>query len=162
MAQKQGSTLIEQVVLVKRVIKKADSKFGKASIIVPFNGKDEFLGLNDGVDENLFVNGNTYKLGITVSKTGKRYVEEVIQDMGVTAGVIPEDDKLLKDSNIATNGKAYKYVDNSVGQRQGALGHYASRIVSAFVATGRIETEEQALEAFNRLVLGLDNSFGQK
>lgn len=71
---------IQQKLLVKKVIKKANSKFGKASIIVPMNGKDEFLGLNDGVDENAFVDGKTYDLEIAISKTGKRYVNGIIAE----------------------------------------------------------------------------------
>jgi len=71
-------TLIKQTLTVKKIIKAADSRYGKASIIVPLNGKDEFLGLNDGVDENAFVDGGTYDLELSVSKTGKRYVNKVV------------------------------------------------------------------------------------
>jgi len=83
--------LIQQTIRIKKVIKKAQSKFGKASVIVPFNGKDEFLGLNDKVDENAFVEGKTYKVGIAVSKTGKRYIEEIVgEDTDVDSTPAPK------------------------------------------------------------------------
>lgn len=72
------STLIKQTLTVKKVISKEQSKFGKASIIVPVNGKDEFLGLNDGVDSSAFKEGETYEVEISVSKTGKRYINQVL------------------------------------------------------------------------------------
>ena len=71
-------TVIKQTVLVKKVITKTQSKFGKASIVVPLNGKDEFLGLNDGVDETAFTEGRSYEVEISISKTGKRYVNRII------------------------------------------------------------------------------------
>ena len=58
-----STTIIKQKLTVKKVIGKAQSKFGKASLIVPMNGKDEFLGLNDGVDETAFEAGKTYDTG---------------------------------------------------------------------------------------------------
>lgn len=78
------ATLLKQTLTVKKVITKAQSKFGKASIIVPLNGKDEFLGLNDGVDENSFEEGKSYDLELSISKTGKRYVNKIL---GVANGV---------------------------------------------------------------------------
>jgi hypothetical protein len=53
------------------------------------------------------------------------------------------------------------YKDNSAGQRQGAIGHYASRIVAAFVMSNRIETEEDAIVAFNKIVKGIEEGFGK-
>lgn len=86
--------MIKQTLTVKKIIGKEQSKFGKASIIVPLNGKDEFLGLNDGVDEKAFVDGGTYELEISVSKTGKRYVNKVLgegkaADVAVAPAVAP-------------------------------------------------------------------------
>lgn len=78
-----ATTLIRQTLTVKRVFTKEGSRFGKASILVPLNGKDEFLGLNDGVDENAFKDGGTYDLEISISKTGRRYVNKVL---GAVAG----------------------------------------------------------------------------
>lgn len=75
------ATLIKQVLTIKKVITKAQSKFGKASIIVPLNGKDEFLGLNEKVDENAFGIGKTYELEISISKTGKRYVNAIVREV---------------------------------------------------------------------------------
>lgn len=83
------TTLIKQTLTVKKVIGKAASKFGKASIIVPLNGKDEFLGLNDAVDEKAFVEGKTYELELSVSKTGKRYVNKVLGTASDKPAVAP-------------------------------------------------------------------------
>lgn len=81
---------------VKKVIGKAASKFGKASIIVPLNGKDEFLGLNDSVDEAAFEAGKTYDLELSISKTGKRYVNKIL---GADAEVV-------EDAPVSSTAKA--------------------------------------------------------
>jgi len=80
-----STTIIKQKLTVKKVIGKAQSKFGKASLIVPMNGKDEFLGLNDGVDETAFEAGKTYELELAISKTGKRYVRGIISQDATVA-----------------------------------------------------------------------------
>lgn len=76
--------LIRQTVTVKGVFPKATSKYKKASILVPANGKDEYLGLNEEVNENLFQVGKTYEIGVSVAKSGKRYVSEFIGEVGTT------------------------------------------------------------------------------
>jgi hypothetical protein len=58
------------------------------------------------------------------------------------------------------NGKT-KYVDNSAGQRQGAIGHYASRIVSSFIVAGHVQTVEDAVIKFHVLVEGIESGFGK-
>lgn len=99
-----NNQLIKQTVTVKKVLGKAASKYGKASIIVPVNGKDEFLGLNDGVDENSFEAGKTYDIGVSVSKTGKRYVAEFIGESGSTAAAPVEATHTGGANTIATAG----------------------------------------------------------
>ena len=94
------STLIKQTLTVKKVISKAASKFGKASIIVPLNGKDEFLGLNDGVDETAFSEGSTYNLELSVSKTGKRYVNKILGEATVAAEPVVEATAEVKDAIV--------------------------------------------------------------
>jgi len=59
----------------------------------------------------------------------------------------------------SSNGKSF--VDNSKGQREGAIGHYTSRLVSAFVVLGKIETEEAAVESFIRINSKLSETFGK-
>jgi hypothetical protein len=145
--------LIQQTIKVKKVIKKAQSKFGKASVIVPFNGKDEFLGLNDRVDEDAFAEGKTYKVGIAVSKQGKRYIEEIVGEETIEDA--PPPTKAVEPK--ADSGR--KYVDNSAGQREGAIGHYASRLVVAFISIGKIETEEEAVKSFHRIKEGIEKDF---
>ena len=71
----------KQALKVKKVLPKAQSKYKKAAIIVPLNGKDEFLGLNEGVDESALKEGVIYEFEISVSKTGKRYVNKVLGEV---------------------------------------------------------------------------------
>ena len=55
-----------------------------------------------------------------------------------------------------------KYVDpRAEGQRQGAIGHYASRLVHALIIAGQVNDEEQAVRSFNRLVSLLEKDFGK-
>lgn len=61
----------------------------------------------------------------------------------------------------ATFNRPGKYIDHSAGQRQGAIGHYASRIVSAMVLSGGIENEEAAVESFHKIVKGIEEGFGK-
>lgn len=48
---------------------------------------------------------------------------------------------------------------SSDGQRQGAIGHYAARIVAARIVAGQIESEEEAVTSFHNLVAGIDAGF---
>jgi hypothetical protein len=132
MAQK---TLIHQTIKVKKVIKKAQSKFGKASVIVPFNGKDEFLGLNDSVDENAFTEGNSYKVGIAVSKTGKRYIEEIVDDLGAdTDFVAPKAETKIIDTQEKPLDREVRITLMNVGN------------VAATLVAGDVDRFEEAFE----------------
>jgi len=59
------------------------------------------------------------------------------------------------------NSNGRTFVDNSKGQREGAIGHYTSRLVSAFIVLGKIDTEEAAVESFIRMNNKLSEKFGK-
>lgn len=78
------STLVNDTVTVKRFIPAEKSKYGKASIIVTFNGKDEFIDFNKGVDAVLEA-GKTYSVELSISEKGKRYLNKVLGPNPATA-----------------------------------------------------------------------------
>jgi len=63
----------------------------------------------------------------------------------------------------STNGAQLKpaYRDHSAGQREGAIGHYASRLVSAFIAAGTIDGPDTAVTMFHTIVSGINEKFGK-
>lgn len=71
------STLIKDTITVDGVITAEQSKFGKGSIIITFNGNKEYLNFNDGVSEADFEVGKTYSVELSVSDKGKRYLNKV-------------------------------------------------------------------------------------
>jgi len=143
-------TLIHQTIKVKKVLKKAQSKFGKASVIVPFNGKDEFLGLNDNVDENAFTEGHTYKVGIAVSKTGKRYIEDIVEDLG--AGDAPTQ-TVTKPTSKTTEAEVVSSLDRDTRITLMNVGNVAANLVAgdldrfdeAFQTVKKVYKEEGVL-----------------
>lgn len=59
----------------------------------------------------------------------------------------------------ATKPFVSKYKDNSAGQREGAIGHYASRITSALIASGHVQSIEEAIKTFKQLKVGIEENF---
>ena len=66
---------------------------------------------------------------------------------------------VMSKSSDATVPCKPEYKSSSDGQRQGAIGHYASRMTAAFIRSGHIDSPEDAVKLFNDIVAGLDNSF---
>lgn len=60
---------------------------------------------------------------------------------------------LVKDGVKSTSTPTPKstYVDHSKGQREGAIGHYASRITAAFIMAGLVTDEKTAASTFKKL-----------
>jgi len=121
------ATLIQQTVVVKKVIPAAQSKFGKASIIVPSNGKDEFLGLNEGVDEAAFVDGGTYHVEISVSKTGKRYVNKILNAIEADGSPQP-----AATTTHTANGNVVNKLDRDTRITLMNVGNIASNLSAGF------------------------------
>jgi len=135
------STVITQTLKVKKVISKEKSKFGKASIIVPLNGKDEFLGVNDGVDENAIKEGATYKFEISISKTGKRYVNSIVSEEGKAE---PAKVEVKKDAPV--EAEVVHALDRETRITLMNVGN-----VAATLAAGDLDTFEKAFRAVKKL-----------
>lgn len=71
------TTLVKDVITIEGIIPAAKSKFGKGSVVVKFNGRDEYLNFNEGVSEAAFEKGSTYEVELSISEKGKRYLNKV-------------------------------------------------------------------------------------
>lgn len=138
-----ANTLETAKLQVKQFIPASESKYGKPSIVVDSGGKNEYLGLNTAVEKTVFEEGVTYDLELSISaKNGKRYVNRVLSTGEKSPVPVTTFDK-----------------DRTNGQRQGAIGHFASRMVAALIMAGHVQDSDTALAEFNKLVDGISKDF---
>lgn len=66
---------------------------------------------------------------------------------------------LIKDEMTGTTSiTPVNYNSGIAGVRKGAIGHYASRIVASFVVAGHIVTLDDAIDAFNKVSKGINDT----
>lgn len=116
---------------------------------------DSWVNVAEGVDMKQFKfnHVNIVKRLIKEDGNAGNIVELISVGDAIPGG------KFTKKSNGSSNGRSF--VDNSKGQREGAIGHYVSRLVSSFVVLGKVDTEDDAIGMFNRLYSKLSETFGK-
>jgi len=128
-----NTTIVKEQLTVKRMIPAAKAKFGKGAIIVTFNGKDEFINFNDGVNESDIQDGKTYLLELSISDKGKRYLNKVVKEVTHSEPVTSKKEvhsKTKKDMKAEVTDK----VDWAAKDRAMAAGgilHDAAALVAA-------------------------------
>ena len=141
-----GNTVIKDTIVVKGVNPKANAKFKTAGGLLLETGS--WINVAMGLDMKQFQKGKTYEVNREVLENGKSgNVVEVLGSSGKAAV-----------SNFTGNGKT-SFVDNSKGQREGAIGHYASRLTAALITAGAVSDVKGALAAFTELKKGIEAEF---